>query len=301
MSADDYDRIVFAARTREPSVLTLNVISNWDHFAGGVLAKALRLVGVTVRPFDNHTAVIDPNQAYLAWDPFMNLALEDDLRARLSPIRIINGKRPNTEKGHIKSVFASVFGYSFDVDPTSYTGMAAAKKGADNGSHSGKTVHCPIDVPEPGYTYDRLIANDFGDANGETFVVDLRTVIVDGAARLVYGKLRPLANRYANLNSYARTLTPGEVFSPAELRLIEAFCREIKLDYGEIDILRDRIDGRIYVVDVNNTPYGPPNYLRNGEGDVALRIIADLATRSFWPSCEVMIRKVARKGSVATP
>jgi hypothetical protein len=31
------------------------------------------------------------------------------------------------------------------------------------------------------------------------------------------------------------------------------------LDYGELDVLRDADDGRLYVVDVNTTPFGPVN------------------------------------------
>lgn len=32
------------------------------------------------------------------------------------------------------------------------------------------------------------------------------------------------------------------------------------LDYGELDILRNNLDGRIYVVDVNKTLWGPPQF-----------------------------------------
>jgi hypothetical protein len=292
MSSEEFDKIIYSARTAVPLRLTLNVFTKyWDHFDGGVLATALRSAGVTLKHHDSEELIRDPSHAYLAWDPHMDLKLPDDVHEKLSPIRVINGGRPNTEKGHVKSVFSQVFGYGFDVDPTHYAGLAAAKKSSDNGSHSGVTISCPIDKPEPGYTYDRLISNDFGEVSGERFVVDLRTVIINGVARLVYGKVRPLASRYSNINSYARMLTPFEVFSSNELDLIETFCDEMNMDYGEIDILRDKDDGNLYIVDVNNTPYGPPNYIRHGERDVALRSVADLALRSFWPSCEIVRRQ----------
>ena len=37
---------------------------------------------------------------------------------------------------------------------------------------------------------------------------------------------------------------------------ILAVCREMGLDYGELDVLRDREDGRLYILDVNDTPSG---------------------------------------------
>lgn len=35
-------------------------------------------------------------------------------------------------------------------------------------------------------------------------------------------------------------------------------CRIMGLDYGELDVLRDTEDGKLYVADVNNTPWDPP-------------------------------------------
>jgi hypothetical protein len=39
------------------------------------------------------------------------------------------------------------------------------------------------------------------------------------------------------------------------------------LDFGELDILRDNDDGRIYIVDVNNTPSGPRRGVHMQEAD----------------------------------
>jgi hypothetical protein len=33
-----------------------------------------------------------------------------------------------------------------------------------------------------------------------------------------------------------------------------SFCQKLGLDYGELDVLRDRIDRQLYIVDANNTP-----------------------------------------------
>src|SRR3954454_7156229 len=57
-----------------------------------------------------------------------------------------------------------------------------------------------------------------------------------------------------NVNTRVLRRSTSHVFTPEEVRQILAFARAMGVDYGEFDILRDRSDGRIYVVDVNKTP-----------------------------------------------
>ncbi len=49
------------------------------------------------------------------------------------------------------------------------------------------------------------------------------------------------------------------MLSENELLNIYHFCEKIGMDYGELDVLRDRDDGRIYIVDANIAPSGPPS------------------------------------------
>ena len=44
-----------------------------------------------------------------------------------------------------------------------------------------------------------------------------------------------------------------DVFSADEITLIKTFCQKMQLDFGAIDVMRDKHDGRIYIVDVNKT------------------------------------------------
>ncbi len=46
--------------------------------------------------------------------------------------------------------------------------------------------------------------------------------------------------------------------SGQEISNLLQFCQLMGMDYGELDVLRDRQDGRIYVVDANSTPLPPP-------------------------------------------
>ncbi|HEY7598770.1 MAG TPA: hypothetical protein VH741_02495, partial [Candidatus Limnocylindrales bacterium] len=54
----------------------------------------------------------------------------------------------------------------------------------------------------------------------------------------------------------ARVLRPPDVFSADELRLLARFADGIGMEYGDIDVVRDRASGLIYAVDANRTPLG---------------------------------------------
>ena len=86
---------------------------------------------------------------------------------------------------------------------------------------------------------------------------DLRTPCVGGAPTVVWEKTKPEAKRFAIHNSRAVLRDPSDVYSAEEIEQIRRFTARIGLDWGGLDILRDRHDGRIYIVDVNKTDLGP--------------------------------------------
>jgi len=74
-------------------------------------------------------------------------------------------------------------------------------------------------------------------------------------------KRRPVSSRFANMNSEVELSHADAHFTSDERDKLAAFTRAMKLDWGGLDVLRDRHDGRIYVVDVNKTDMGPPTAL----------------------------------------
>ena len=56
--------------------------------------------------------------------------------------------------------------------------------------------------------------------------------------------------------------TVEESFSAEERAKITEFCRRIGLDFGNLDVLREKTDGRMYISDCNNTVTGPSSKLR---------------------------------------
>jgi hypothetical protein len=62
------------------------------------------------------------------------------------------------------------------------------------------------------------------------------------------------------------------------MRNLLRFCGRLGVEYGEVDALRDRDTGRLFVVDCNNTPDGPPNGINKAVGKIAV----DTISEAFW-------------------
>lgn len=169
---------------------------------------------------------------------------------------VLNGACFDIRKSQVARSFEETFGYSLAVDPRTWTGPAVEKSEL-NGKHDGRIVQCPLREPRRDRVYQRLVDNTF---DGSEFI-DIRTPVVGGRIPFVYLKRRTRANRFSNENRRVDMATPEALFSRAEIEKIAAFTRASGLDFGGLDILRDRTDGRIYIVDVNKTDMGPPTAL----------------------------------------
>jgi hypothetical protein len=128
-------------------------------------------------------------------------------------------------------------------------------------------VTCPTGA-EPGFVYQRLIDNRVGDE-----VLDLRLMKVGPWFPLGYCKYRPRQQRFKNANSRVTLFHPPDLFSDEELANLRAATERLGLDVGEIDTLRDS-DGRLYLIDVAKTPWGPPSGITRADGRRAMRLLA---------------------------
>ncbi|WP_421857759.1 hypothetical protein [Oceanicaulis sp.] len=164
----------------------------------------------------------------------------------------LNAACADTSKSEVARVFERVSGRALAVDPQTWTAEMVAKSEL-NGAHDGRCLTGPV-TPEAGIAYQRLIDNSADDG----CVEDLRCPTVNGELSVVFLKRRPLADRFANHNTQVRLLDPDTVFSAEERALIRQFCQAMALDWGGLDVLRDRRTGEIWIVDVNKTDMGPP-------------------------------------------
>jgi hypothetical protein len=188
-------------------------------------------------------------------------------------------------KSQVSTVFAGAFGYGLAVDPATHTGPMV-EKSEDNGAHDGRVVHGPA-ARLPGKTYQRLVDNRIP---GDERVEDLRTPIADGRPVIVFRKQRETARRFANANASVTMCPPETVFSAEELARLSVFAQRLGLDWGGLDVLRDREEGRLYIVDANKTDMGPPTALPLADKMHAARLLA----RAFRDMFEA--RSVAAAG-----
>lgn len=169
---------------------------------------------------------------------------------RTTHARALNFDCGDVSKSHVARVFEDVFGYPLAIDPRAGSGPCV-EKGEKNGAHDGRVVQRPAS-PLPGKVYQRLVDNVEGDE-----AIDLRTPFVGGRPVVVFLKRRPIATRFGIDNNSVTLLSPNAVFSPDEIARLSMFTRAMQLDWGGLDILRDRGSGRLYVVDVNKTDMPP--------------------------------------------
>ena len=174
-------------------------------------------------------------------------------------------------KSVVARVFEESFGYSLTVDPTTYQGVCVEKSEL-NGKHDGRKIECPISAPRPGYVYQRIIENTFDGSEH----VDIRTPIVGGKTTpYVFLKKRTRDLRFTNDNHRVDLAAIDAMLSRDEQQKIAAFAAAMRMDFGGLDVLRDRNDGRIYIVDANKTDMGPPSVMRSQDKLTAMRGLAD--------------------------
>ena len=65
-----------------------------------------------------------------------------------------------------------------------------------------------------------------------------------------------------------------------EKQKISLFCTNLGLEFGSLDILRDMDEGKIYIVDANNTPHGPAKLSRK-EAALAVQILAEIFKKEY--------------------
>ena len=192
----------------------------------------------------------------IKWQRYATFFNNDPVLAELSQQgkNIINFNCQDVSKEYISKIFKQIFGYDLGVDPLTYTGKCVAKSNL-NAQHDGRILDCPIDKIESGVVYQKLVDNE-AENNA---VLDYRVPIFKQEIPLVYKYLKKNQTTEQRFYGYASLISvelaeTEEVFSQDEIDNIISFCQNIGLNYGELDILRDKQDQRIYIVDANNTP-----------------------------------------------
>lgn len=168
-------------------------------------------------------------------------------------LKVINLHSRDISKLYIDKIHQQVFGYATQVEPTEYQGLIVQKSDV-NALHDGQILEAPCESRGDDFIYQILIDNQYSD----DLVLDLRVPVVAKIMDFTYLKYRDIHERFLNTTAKVEIQPTKEVFSPEEIDQLNRYCAALHLEYGELDVLRHRGDGKIYVVDVNNTPQGPP-------------------------------------------
>jgi hypothetical protein len=189
---------------------------------------------------------------------------------------LLNERCTDISKQNIEQTFEHVFGYPLAIDPLTYQGQAVCKSD-ENATHDGRIIECPIEEREPGAVYEVLIENSIS----ENAVQDIRIVVVGNRLPIAYLKNNWKERRFANWTFEVRLAKASDVLSKQEQDLVITFARAIGLDFGELDTLRDRQTGRLYIVDAAKTAFGPPGRLGFFSKVKAVKIVARAFKEEF--------------------
>ena len=203
----------------------------------------------------------------------------EKLAINQSNIKFINMDCNDVTKMRVNKVFEETFGYSLSVNPEIYKGKCIMKSDW-NGLHIGEILDCPTSVRKGNYVYQKLIHNEVED----NLVEDIRVPIFKNNIPFVYLKYRSTNQRLIDRSHTNKKVVIAEVFdvlSEEEIENVIKFCEKMKLDYGEIDVLRDKHDDKIYIVDVNNNPAGPPEPINDNDAKIAVIRLAKAFKESF--------------------
>jgi len=192
-----------------------------------------------------------------------------------------NGACNDIRKSTLEAAHRKVFGYGMAIDPTTYIGKIVVKSD-ENAVHDGQVIQGPIVASSlrPEAVYQLEIQNT--DANGRHF--DYRVVYIKGHIPVVYMKYKRMQTRFTNLTDDVLLLPDNQCFSKEEKGNMGRLAGQLGVDYAEFDVLRDARSGKIYVVDVNPTPWGPPAGLDAEQSEVAIKKMAEVFGQSILES-----------------
>ena len=186
----------------------------------------------------------------------LRLAFDDRTEKLQAQPGFWNGHCLDISKSTLDRHHQAVFGYGVNVDPTTHSGLML-EKSEGNAVHDGCEIEGPIEPNQvkEDKVYQRIIDNR---TEGGLFE-DLRVVVINGHVPVVYQKRKTGEVRYTNETAEVDLVeSPKSVLSEAEIAQIASLSAKMCAEFAELDVLRDRQDGRIYCVDLNPTPYGPP-------------------------------------------
>lgn len=190
-------------------------------------------------------------------------------------LQVLNLHSRNISKSFVDQMHLKAFGYNAEINPGSFNGKAV-RKSDTNAVHDGQIVQCPI-ASEPGFFYMKLIDSSVSSLE----VMDMRIPIIGKTIPHLYRAYRSTEHRFVNVPPRVELeFDVDKWISHIEKSKLLELAELLGMDYCEFDTLRDS-DGKLYVVDANNTPQGPPKNLTKREKKLAVHSLANAFHRAF--------------------
>lgn len=221
----------------------------------------------TLMGYDMHSS---PDQPFdLAIAHIGTTIFPENLFEPLGDLPLINRNATDISKKRVEQEFENIFGYAIGIDPETFDGLAL-RKSNDNYTHDGEIIQCPTTItPDQKMTYQRYIDSRTED----DFFWEMRVPVYRSEIPLIYLKYRPDTLDRFNETSHTTITEPGNILSLDEQKNLVRLAGKMGVDYGEMDVLRDNTDGRIYVVDVNRAPAGPRKGMTDKQCQAAVKIL----------------------------
>ena len=189
-------------------------------------------------------------------------------------IKILNQNCLDISKKKVDEIHQEIFGYCTIIDPLHYHGIGIVKSD-ENARHDGTEILFPITEKEPKKIYQLIIDNQV-----ENLYLDYRVCVINNEIPIFYKKFKTKENRYTNEVKSAVIGNAKEI--PSEVReKILLFTQKMECDFCELDVLKDNLTNRWFIIDLNKTPYGPPAPLQPEEKKKAIQILSDSFKRNF--------------------
>jgi hypothetical protein len=164
---------------------------------------------------------------------------------------VLNMGCTDISKRTVERIFQEVFGYSSFIDPLTFKGKIIEKNNLNSKHSQIKMLLAPLKSVKDDFVYQRFISNIQGN-----YFIDYRTPCINGEVPMVLVRHKPPDKHILAVSKY-KVAAPSQVYTDTEIIKIRDFCSKIKLEYGELDIIRDEVDNQIYIIDVNTTPHRP--------------------------------------------
>ena len=174
-------------------------------------------------------------------------------------------------KSTLENAHIHAFGHGMSVDPCKYHGTMVVKS-EFNARHDGRAIQGPIKMSEK--STNSVYQLDIQNTDKQGKYYDFRLVYIRGKIPVVYKKIKSADTRFTNQCESAHLIAIDDAISPIEVERTIRLMEKLHADYAELDALRDASSGKLFIIDVNPTPWGPPSELPPEQQSKAVRLMA---------------------------